>query len=288
MNQLSLERRAAIVRCLVDGASIRATCRITGAIKNTVLKLLADLGEMCALYQDHKLRNIQSRRIQCDEIWAFCGIKERNIPKGERVAEGQRRGDVWTWTAMDADSKLMVTWLVGTRRGPAARTFIQDLHSRLANRVQLTTDGHIAYVNAVDRIFGADVDFAQLVKFYAREPSNRYSPPICIGAEKIRQWGNPDPDHISTSYVERANMTMRMGMRRFTRLTNAFSKKMENQAHAVALHFMFYNFCRAHETLTKAHPMRYPTTPAMAADVADHVWTVEEVWGLLDPTRLLQ
>jgi IS1 family transposase len=287
MNQLSIERRAQIVRCLVDGNSIRATCRITGAAKNTVIKLLVDLGEMCAIYQDHKLRNIAARRIQCDEIWGYCGIKERNIPKGERIAQGQRRGDVWTWTAMDADSKLMVCWLVGTRRGPAARIFIEDLHSRLANRVQLTTDGHLAYVDAVDRIFGSDVDFAQLVKMYARVPSNRYSPPVCVGAVKLPRWGNPDMDHISTSYVERSNLTMRMGMRRLTRLTNGFSRKMENHAHAVALHFMHYNFCRPHETLTKAHPRRYPTTPAMAAGLADHVWTIEEVCALLDPTRAL-
>jgi IS1 family transposase len=287
MNQLSLERRAAIVRCLVDGNSIRATCRITGSSKNTVLKLLVDLGEMCALYQHHKLRKIAAKRVQCDEIWAFCGKKERNIPKGERIVDGQRQGDVWTWTAMDADSKLMICWRVGTRRGRAARVFIADLHSRLANRVQLTTDGHNAYMRAVDDVFGWNVDFAQLIKFYSRAPSNRYSPPICTGIEKILRWGDPDPDHVSTSFVERSNLTMRMNMRRFTRLTNAFSKKMENHAHAVALHFMHYNFCRPHETLTKGHPNRYPTTPAMAAGIGDHVWTVEEICALLNPDRLL-
>jgi IS1 family transposase len=284
MNQLSLERRAAIVRCLVDGNSIRATCRITGASKNTVIKLLVDLGEMCALYQDHKLRNIAAQRIQCDEIWSYVGAKVKSIRVG---AKGH--GDVWTWTALDADSKLMVSWLVGTRRRGAALEFLADLQSRLAGRVQLTTDGHNAYLAAVDATFGCDVDYAMLVKLYASTTATgRYSPPVCVGAEKIFQWGNPDMDHVSTSYVERSNLTMRMGMRRFTRLTNAFSRKMENHAHAVALHFMHYNFCRAHETLTKAHPSRYPTTPAMAAGIADHVWTVEEVCALLDPTRLLQ
>ena len=283
MNQLSVERRAAIVRCLCEGNSVRATSRLTGASRTTVLSLLVDLGELCRTYQDHVLRNLPCQRIQCDEIWSFCGAKDKQVKQG---AKGD--GDVWTWTAMDADSKLMVSWLVGTRRKGAALRFIADLHSRLANRVQLTTDGHNAYLDAVDRIFGIDVDYAMLVKVYASVPSSgRYSPPVCVGAEKIPQWGNPDPDHVSTSYVERSNLTMRMGMRRFTRLTNAFSKKMENHAYAVDIHFMHYNFCRPHMTLTKQHPQHYPTTPAMAAGVTDHVWTLEEVCGLLDPTRLI-
>lgn len=285
MNQLSVERRAAIVKALVDGTSIRATCRITGASKNTVTKLLVDLGEMCAIYQNHVLRNLTCKRVQCDEIWSFVGAKQRQVANG---AKGP--GDVYTWTAMDADSKVMICWLVGTRTQPVANAFIADLHSRLANRVQLTTDGHSLYLKAVEKAFRwGGTDFAQLVKIYQGEPGNRgrYSPPICIGAEKHWVMGDPDPDYVSTSFVERQNLTMRMAMRRFTRLTNAFSKKIENHAHAVALHFMHYNFCRAHMTLTKNHPNRYPTTPAMAAGVADHPWTVEEVCALLDPSRLI-
>ncbi len=289
MNQLSLERRAQVVRCLVEGNSIRATCRLTGASINTVIKLSVDLGELCALYQDKVLRNISAQRIQCDEIWSFVAVKQKNLPKGE---QGQGRGDVWTWTAMDADTKLMVSWLVGRRNAQAARDFMDDLQGRLANRVQLTTDGHAVYLDAVESAFGANVDYAMLVKIYGsgqiNDAASRYSPPVVLAAEKIPQWGDPDPDHVSTSFVERSNLTMRMGMRRFTRLTNGFSRKVENHAHAVNIHFMHYNFCRAHSTLTKAHPFRYPTTPAMAAGLTDHVWTVEEVCALLDPCRLLQ
>ena len=285
MNQLPTERRAAIIRCLVEGNSARATARLTGTSRATVLKLLVELGELCRVYQDQKLRNLNCQRIQCDEIWSFVGAKHKNVLSGAKGA-----GDVWTWTAIDPDSKLMVSWLVGQRSHAAARTFMRDLHSRLANRVQLTTDGLRAYEDAVDRAFGSNVDYAMMVKTYARviEHQVRYSPPICTGAEKVWVSGNPDPDHVSTSFVERANLTMRMGMRRFTRLTDAFSKKVENHAHAVNIHFMHYNFCRPHTTLTKANPNRYPTTPAMAAGIADHVWTVEEVCGLLDPTRLLE
>ena len=285
MNQLSVERRAAIVRCLVDGNSIRATCRITGAAKNTVLKLLVDLGEMCSLYQSHVLRGLPAKRIQCDEIWSFVGAKARNVKAG---AQGD--GDIYTWTAQDADTKLMISWLVGRRSQEAGRAFMLDLAGRVTGRPQLTTDGHNAYVAAVDEAFGWRVDYAMLVKVYANTPDyqSKYSPPVCVGADKVPQWGDPDPDHISTSYVERANLTMRMGMRRFTRLTNAFSRKVANHAHAVALHFMHYNFCRPHTSLTQAHPRHYPTTPAMAAGLADHVWTVEEVCALLDPSRKLQ
>jgi IS1 family transposase len=265
---------------------MRSTARLCGVSLNTVAKLLVEVGEVCAIYQHHVVRNIQAQRVQCDEVWSFIGAKHRNVPPDERAMG--RRGDSWTWTAMDADSKLMISWYVGTRRKGAAREFLEDLHGRLANRVQLTTDGHNAYLQGVDEIFGSDVDFGQLVKLYASVPGNRYSPPVCIGAEKIIQWGNPDPDHISTSYVERSNLTIRMGMRRFTRLTNAFSKKLENHIAAVEIHMMHYNWCRPHTTLTKAHPNRYPTTPAMAAGLADHVWTMDEVCHLMDPDRLLQ
>jgi IS1 family transposase len=286
MNILSTERRAAIVRALVEGNSIRATARMTGTSKNTVLKLLVDLGELCSVYQDHKLRNIAAKRVQCDEIWSFAGAKQKQVDGGAKGA-----GDVWTWTAMDADSKLMICWLVGQRSAWFARTFIADLAGRLANRVQLSTDGLNFYRAAVEAAFKWDgVDYAMLVKSYespTEAGQGRYSPPVCVAAEKVWVMGSPDYDHVSTSYVERQNLTMRMGMRRFTRLTNAFSKKVANHAHAVALHFMHYNFCRAHTTLTKAHPHRYPTTPAMAAGLTDHVWTVEEVCALLDPSRPL-
>lgn len=264
---------------------MRSTARLTGASFNTVAKLLVEVGEMCAVYQHHVIRNIPARRIQCDEVWSFIGAKAKNVPKGEKRGV---RGDSWTWTAMDADTKLIVSWLVGTRRAGAAREFLDDLHGRLANRIQLTTDGHNAYLDGVDRIFGSDVDYAMLIKVYASVPSaGRYSPPVCVGAEKIVQWGAPDLDHISTSYVERQNLTMRMGMRRFTRLTNAFSKKLENHMAAVEIHFMHYNWCRPHTTLTKAHPQHYPTTPAMAAGLTHHVWTLEEVCALLNPARVL-
>jgi IS1 family transposase len=284
MNQLSLEQRAAVVRSLVEGNSIRATCRLTGTAKNTVTRLLVDLGDVCGVYQDHKLRNLQCKRIQCDEIWAFVGAKQKHVEGG---AKGH--GDVWTWTAIDPDSKLMVCWLVGQRGHRSARAFMEDLELRLARRVQLTTDGFRAYEDAVDLAFGANVDYAMLVKTYAHviEHQVRYSPPICTGSAKIPMWGEPDPDYISTSHVERANLSMRMGMRRFTRLTNGFSRKVENHAHAVSLHFMYYNFCRPHTTLTKAHPRHYLTTPAMAAGVADHPWAVEDVCSLLDPRREL-
>jgi IS1 family transposase len=281
MYQLSTERRAAIVRALVEGSSIRATCRMTAAAKNTVTKLLVELGDACTAYQDQVLRNLSCQRIQCDEIWSYVGAKQRQVWGGT-----QAYGNAWTWTAMDPDTKLIVCWHVGGRNIMDARPFIFDLKKRLANRVQITTDGHYSYQTAIEQAFGGDVDFAVLLKSYSATNAGpgRYSPPVCTGAEKVRQWGNPDPDHVSTSMVERQNLTMRMGMRRFTRLTNAFSKKIENHIAAVALHFMHYNFCRPHTTLTQAHPHHYPTTPAMAAGVADHVWSVEEVCGLLTLT----
>lgn len=275
MNKLSTAERAKVVAALVEGNSIRATCRMTGVAKGTVLKLLVDLGKACAAYQDRTLRNLSCKRIQCDEIWSFCYAKEKNLPDELKGTLGF--GDVWTWTALDADTKLMVSYLVGGRSGAYAKKFIDDLASRLASRVQLTTDGYRVYLEAVEGAFGADIDYAMLDKIYSgppREGQARYSPADCCGTRKTKVKGNPDMAKVSTSYVERQNLTMRMSMRRMTRLTNAFSKKMENQAHAVALHFMHYNFARVHQTLR--------VTPAMQAGIADHVWTLEELVGLLD------
>lgn len=279
MNKLTPERQAAVIRCLVEGNSIRSTVRLTGAAKNTVVKLLVELGCACSEYQDKALRDIKTQRVQCDEIWAFIGCKENHVPRGEvdsgRGEVDSGRGDVWTWTALDADTKLVLAWYVGDRDAPAAHLFVTDVARRVASRVQLTTDGHRAYLTAVEGAFGADVDYAILVKLYGAEQTGeaRYSPPACISATKVRVSGKPDMAHVSTSYVERQNLSMRMGMRRFTRLTNAFSKKLENHAHAVALHFMYYNFARVHQTLK--------TTPAVAAGVTDHVWKIEEILGLL-------
>jgi IS1 family transposase len=277
MNRLTPERRAAVVRSLVEGNSIRATVRMTGAAKNTVAKLLVELGYACLEYQDRVLRDLPCQRVQCDEIWSFVGCKEKNVPASEK-GNGER-GDVWTWTALDADSKLIVAWAIGQRDAATACEFMADVAGRLKNRIQLTTDGHKVYLNAVEDAFGGWVDYAMLVKVYGNESEGqkRYSPAVCLAAKKERIVGDPDPDHISTSYVERQNLTMRMSMRRFTRLTNAFSKKVENHACAVALHFMYYNFARAHKTLSDP----YPTTPAMAAGVADHVWSVEEIVELI-------
>src|SRR6266487_3946788 len=281
MNMLPTAKQAAILRALTDGASIRATARMVGVSKTTVLRLLVDVGQFCAIYQDEKLRDLPCRSIQADEIWAFVGAKQRHA---KRAGDG----DIWTFTALDADTKLMVTWLVGQRSGENAHAFMQDLHSRLVKRIQLTTDAFAPYVSAVEGAFGwQGVDFSQLVKHYTGEPTGRYSPPICTGVTRTPIMGSPDPAHVSTSYVERANLGLRMNARRFTRLTNAFSKKVENHAHAVALHFMVYNFCRSHGTLTKAAKGIH-TTPAMVAGVTDHVWKVEDLLTLLDPARLLQ
>ncbi|MGH2759563.1 MAG: IS1 family transposase [Actinomycetota bacterium] len=276
MNRLSTQTRAQIVWCLVEGMSIRATVRVTGAAKNTVTKLLADLGEACDRYQDETLRNLPCKRIQCDEVWSYCYAKQKNVPDEHRGTFGY--GDVWTWTAIDTDTKLVPCWLIGERHTTDAITFMIDLRARLANRVQLTTDGHRHHLAAVEGVFtDLDVNYAMLIKLYGRDPESdakRYSPAKCTGIRKIPISGDADEGHISTSYVERQNLAMRMGMRRFTRLTNAFLKKVENLAHAVSLHFMHYNFCRVHQTLG--------TTPAVAAGVADHVWTIEEVVGQLD------
>ncbi len=278
MNKLSIEKQAQVIRTLVEGNSIRATCRITGTAKGTVTRLFASVGAACTKYQDIHLRNLQSKAIQCDELWSFCYAKQKNVPEELQGKFGY--GDVWTWVAIDADTKLVPCWLVGLRDAGYALEFIKDLRGRLANRVQLTTDGHRVYFNAVDYVFGADIDYAMLVKLYGAEPESekRYSPAKCIGVNHRTITGHPDASKISTSFVERQNLTMRMGMRRFTRLTNAFSKKVENLEHTVALHFMYYNFARPHQTL--ANP--YPRTPAMAAGVSERIWTIEDIVKLTD------
>jgi IS1 family transposase len=275
MNKLTTEKRCAVVRALVEGCSIRSTVRMTGVAKNTVAKLLVDLGTACSEYQDRTLRNLNCKRLQLDEIWSFVYAKAKNVP-AEKVGEFGV-GDVWTWTAIDADTKLVPSWLIGTRDGAAAKAFVADLATRLAHRVQITSDGLKAYLEAVEDAFGMDVDYAMLVKMYGAttvEDQRKYSPAECVACKKERVTGYPDPNHVSTSYAERANLTMRMSMRRFTRLTNAFSKKLHNHGCAVALHFMWYNFGRIHQTLH--------CTPAMRAGVTDHVWSVEEIVGLLD------
>jgi IS1 family transposase len=273
MNQLTNSKRSQIIAALVEGNSIRATVRMTGVAKNTVVKLLAEIGKACEEYQGRTLRNLPCKRVQCDEIWSFVYAKQKNVPADKQGQFGY--GDVWTWTALCADTKLICTWKIGTRGASTAYALMHDLASRLANRIQLTTDGHRAYADAVDSAFGSEIDYAMLVKLYGndRESDTRYSPAECIGCQRAALSGKPDPKHISTSYVERQNLTMRMQMRRFTRLTNAFSKKIDNLAAAVAVHFMHYNFCRVHQTLR--------VTPAMEAGIADHIWTIEEVVGLL-------
>ena len=259
---------------LVEGNSLRAVTRMTGVHRTTVMKLLCDLGRVCSEYQDKAFRNLQSKRVQCDEIWSFVYAKEKNCTK-EHKAKGA--GDIWTWVALDPDSKLVPCWFIGQRHAGCAYHFLSDLKDRLAHRVQLTTDGHRAYLHAVEDVFGTDIDFAMLQKIYGNAeqgPETRYSPAICMGARKAVITGNPDHAHISTSYVERQNLTMRMSMRRFTRLTNAFSKKVANLEAAVALHYMHYNFCRIHQSLR--------VTPAMEAGVVDHVWSIDDVIALLD------
>jgi IS1 family transposase len=272
MNKLNKEKRTQIISALVEGNSLRATARMCDVAFNTVLKLLPQIGHACEQYQRRVLVNLPCTKIQCDEIWSCCYAKEKNVPE-DKIGIGY--GDVWTWTSICADTKLVPSWRVGDRNAWNAQHFMYDLASRLKNRVQLTTDGHKTYLLAVDLAFGQEVDYAMLVKLYGSDPGHdsRYSPAQCIGTREIGITGNPNPRHISTSYVERQNLTMRMNMRRFTRLTNAFSKKLENHRHAVALHFMHYNFCRVHQTLR--------VTPAMEAGIADHVWSIEEVVGLL-------
>ena len=276
MNQLTVDKRIQVIASLVEGNSIRATCRMTGAAKGTVLKLLSDIGLACTEYQDRLFKDLPCKRLQCDEIWSFCYSKERNIPKDKQGKFGY--GDIWTWTAICADTKLVPSWYIGRRDIASAKLFMNDLARRLTNRVQLTTDGLKHYVVAVDEAFGTDIDYAQIHKVYGfdfnYEGRTKYSPGICVGAEKREINGTPKSRHVSTSFVERQNLTMRMSMRRFTRLTNGFSKKVDNLACAVALHFMHYNFCRVHQTLGE--------TPAMAAGITKKVWQIEDIVTLLD------
>jgi len=273
MNKLSLEKRTQIVNLLVEGNSLRATSRIADVSINTVTKLLVDVGSACQKYHDENVKGLASKHIQCDEIWSFVYSKEKNIPENLRGKFGI--GSIWTWVALDSDSKFVVSWLAGNRDAEYARIFIQDVASRLKNRVQLTTDGLRAYIEAIDEVFGADIDYAQLVKLYgpSLEGETRYSPAQCNGTSKNPINGKPKTENISTSHVERQNLTMRMNMRRFTRLTNAFSKKIENHAHAIALHFMYYNFVRIHKTLR--------VTPAMEAGLTNKLWSIQDLVGLL-------
>lgn len=273
---LALKKQTQIIRCLVEGNSLRSTSRIVGVSINTVTKLLVDAGRVCLEYQDKNLVNLPCKRIECDEIWAFCYAKAKNVPEAKKGQFGY--GDIWTYTAICADTKLIPTWAVGNRDGETAKFFINDLASRLKHKVQLTTDGHKAYLEPIEEAFGDDIDYAMLIKIYGgveeKKTEKRYSPAICTGAEKKRIAGKPNPDFISTSYIERQNLTMRMSNRRFTRLTNAFSKKVDNHIFSIALYSMYYNFCRVHKSLR--------VTPCMEAGITDHIWEVEEILALLN------
>lgn len=275
MNKLPIQKRVQIINLLVEGSSLRATSRIADVSINTVTKLLVDVGKACERFHNEMVVNVSSKRIQADEIWSFVYAKQKNVPEGMEDAAG----DVWTWTAIDADTKLIVSWLVGSRDGDTANAFVHDVAARLKNRVQFTTDGLNKYLDAVEESFDGEIDFAQLQKIYGKSENGgtqerKYSPAVCTGAKKTIITGNPDPKHISTSYVERQNLTMRMHMRRFTRLTNAFSKKIENHCHAIALHFVYYNFVKIHKTL------RVP--PAMEAGLIKRLMTLEDVVNLVD------
>jgi IS1 family transposase len=275
MNRLSIADRTRVVAALVEGCGVNATCRLTNISKPTVLKLLTDIGRACYAYHDAHVRGLKSKRVQCDEIWSFVGAKMKNTTE-EKAAQGW--GDVWTWTALDADSKLMVSYLVGQRGPRWANAFMEDVASRIDSRIQITTDGLKMYAEAVEGAFGCEVDYAMLIKLYGNDSfDTRYSPGECIGVRTAVLQGSPNPKHISTSFVERQNLTMRMSMRRFTRLTNAFSKKLENHEAAIALHYMHYNFCRIHKTLR--------VTPAMEAGLTEHVWAIEELVSLLENQR---
>ncbi len=278
MNKLPLAKRAQILTLLCEGMSMRSIERTVGSSINTVDKLLRDAGEAALAYHDEAVRGVKARRVQCDEIWSFVAVKQKNVAMSKRAGD-PTIGDCWTWTAIDADNKLLVSYLVGGRDAEFALMLMDDLRGRLANRVQLTTDGHGAYLQAVEEAFGADIDYSVLIKLYGAPPASpeaarRYSPTECVGTRKDKIAGNPDPRHVSTSYVERQNLTMRMSMRRFTRLTNAFSKKLENHAHMVALYALWYNFVRIHKTLR--------TSPAMAAGIETRLWSMEDVVRLIE------
>ena len=273
MNKLSTEKRVQMLNCLVEGNSLRSTARMCDVAFNTVLKFVPEIGEACSEYQDKVFHNLKCKRIQCDEIWSFCYAKEKNVPDEHQGEFGY--GDIWTWVALDADTKLVPSFCVGNRDAKTAKIFMDDLASRLVNRIQLTTDGYKIYLQAVDNAFGGDIDYAMLVKVYeSTQEETRYSPARCMGSETKKISGNPDPKKISTSFVERQNLTMRMSIRRLTRLTNGFSKKVENHIHHLSLYYMYYNFCRIHKTLR--------VTPAMEAGIADHVWTLEEIIALIN------
>jgi len=273
MNRLSTEKRTQIVSMIVEGNSVRSITRMTGVCQEAILKLLCDLGKTCAEHHNSAVRKVNVRRVQCDEVWSFCYAKEKNVPEQKK---GTGAGSVWLWTAIDADSKLILSYLCGARDADCALNFMDDLASRVTTRIQITTDGFRAYADAVQGAFGLAVDYAMLIKLYGAptdRPETRYSPAACIGTRTGILSGDPDRQHISTSYVERMNLNLRMGLRRFTRLTNAFSKKFENHCHAVAIYFAYYNFCRVHQTLR--------VTPAMEAGLTDHVWNIEELLALL-------
>jgi IS1 family transposase len=274
MNKLPNEKRAKVLQMMAEGIALRAITRLTGISRTTLQKLLEDAGQAFSEYQDRVLMNLPCKRVQVDEAWSFCYAKEKNVPTAKKAPEGA--GDIWTWVGLDADSKLAVSWHVGDRDSEAAKIFINDLAKRLANRVQLTSDGHKAYLEAVEGAFGADIDYATLVKVYGEAPEGqrRYSPAICTGAHKHRIEGKPDHQHVSTSFVERQNLSMRMGNRRMTRLTNAFSKKAENHVHMMAIYFMHYNFARLHQTLK--------VSPAMAAGVTSKLWEMSDMVEVLE------
>ncbi len=278
MNKLPLKTRVQILNMLCEGSSMRSISRVADVSINTVSKLLVDAGKFCAELHDREVRDVKAKRVQCDEIWSFTAAKQKNVATMKNAVDGA--GDTWTWTALDSETKLIISWLVGGRDGEYALAFMDDVKDRLANRVQLTTDGHRAYLNAVEEAFGADIDYAMLVKQYGEpegkkaSPERRYSPAVCTGAVKTRIEGSPDLAHVSTSHVERANLTMRMANRRFTRLTNAFSKKFANHVHMVAIYTVWYNFIKMHKTLRM--------TPAMAAGVADKLWSMDDLVAMMD------